>query len=104
MHQRDRAAGAGLFHPELRRFAGSMLEMIYRHPAAAPLLSSRRIQPAHRLEVVAACQQLLTAAALIETLVLMGVTYGLVSAFVTLHFHWTPAALVPVAFLILTPT
>jgi hypothetical protein len=42
------------------------------------------------------------AAALIETLVLMGVTYGLVSAFVTLHFHWTPAALVPVAFLILT--
>ncbi len=42
------------------------------------------------------------AAALLETLVLMGVTYGLVSAFVTLHFHWTPAALVPVAFLILT--
>ncbi len=41
-------------------------------------------------------------AALIETLILMGVTYGLVSAFVTLHFHWTPAALVPVAFLILT--
>ncbi len=39
---------------------------------------------------------------LIETLVLMGVTYGLVSAFVTLHFHWTAAALVPVAFLILT--
>ena len=42
------------------------------------------------------------AAALLETLILMGVTYGLVSAFVTLHFHWTPAALVPMAFLILT--
>jgi len=42
------------------------------------------------------------AAALIETLILMGVTYALVSAFVTLHFHWTAAALVPVAFLILT--
>jgi ABC-2 type transport system permease protein len=42
------------------------------------------------------------AAALIETIVLMGVVYGLVSAFVTLHFHWTPAALIPMAFLILT--
>jgi ABC-2 type transport system permease protein len=41
-------------------------------------------------------------AALIETLVLMGVSYGLVSAFVTLHFHWTLAALVPMAFLVLT--
>jgi hypothetical protein len=42
------------------------------------------------------------AAAILETLLLTGVTYGLVSAFVTLHFHWTPAALVPVAFLVLT--
>jgi hypothetical protein len=41
-------------------------------------------------------------AALIETLILMGVTYGLVSAFVTLHFHWTAAALVPAAFVIVT--
>ena len=41
-------------------------------------------------------------AALIETLILTAVTYALVSAFVTLHFHWTPAALVPMAFLILT--
>jgi hypothetical protein len=41
-------------------------------------------------------------AAIIETLVLMGVTYGLTSAFVTLHFHWTAAALVPMAFLMLT--
>ena len=32
----------------------------------------------------------------------MGVVYGVVSAFVTLHFHWTAAALVPMAFLILT--
>jgi hypothetical protein len=41
-------------------------------------------------------------AAIIETLVLMVVTYGLVSAFVTLHFHWTPAALVPMALLVIT--
>jgi ABC-2 type transport system permease protein len=42
------------------------------------------------------------AAAIIETLLLMGVTYGLVSAFVTPHFHWTAAALVPTAFLMIT--
>jgi ABC-2 type transport system permease protein len=41
-------------------------------------------------------------AAIIETLILMGVAYGIVSAFVTLHFHWTAAALVPMAFLIVT--
>ena len=41
-------------------------------------------------------------AAIIETLVLMGVVCGIVSAFVTLHFHWTFAALVPMAFLIIT--
>jgi ABC-2 type transport system permease protein len=41
-------------------------------------------------------------AALIETLILMGITYGLTSAFVTLHFHWTFAALLPVTFLIIT--
>lgn len=41
-------------------------------------------------------------AAIIETLILMGVVYGIVSAFVTLHFHWTAAALVPAAFLIIT--
>ncbi|HZD73395.1 MAG TPA: ABC transporter permease, partial [Actinomycetota bacterium] len=28
--------------------------------------------------------------------------YGLVSAFVTLHFHWTAAALVPIALLVIT--
>jgi ABC-2 type transport system permease protein len=44
------------------------------------------------------------AAALIETVLLMGVTYGLISAFVTLHFHWTAAALIPMAFLMLTGT
>ena len=42
------------------------------------------------------------AAAIIETLILVGVVYGIVSAFVTLHFHWTFAALVPMAFLIIT--
>jgi ABC-2 type transport system permease protein len=41
-------------------------------------------------------------AAIIETLILMGMTYGLTSAFVTLHFHWTFAALLPTAFLIIT--
>jgi ABC-2 type transport system permease protein len=41
-------------------------------------------------------------AAILETLVLIAVTYGLLSAFVTLHFHWTPAALVPMAFLVIT--
>jgi ABC-2 type transport system permease protein len=41
-------------------------------------------------------------AAIVETLVLMAVTYGLVSAFVILHFHWTAAALVPITFLMLT--
>jgi ABC-2 type transport system permease protein len=42
------------------------------------------------------------AAAIIETLILMGVTYGLVSAFVTPHFHWTATALVPMVFLMFT--
>ena len=42
------------------------------------------------------------AAAIIETLILSAVTYALVSAFVTLHFHWTAAALVPIAFLVVT--
>jgi ABC-2 type transport system permease protein len=41
-------------------------------------------------------------AALIETLLLAGVLYGVISAFVTLHFHWTFAALLPVTFLIIT--
>jgi hypothetical protein len=41
-------------------------------------------------------------AAIVETLILIGVTYGLVSAFVTLHFHWTAAALVPMAFLMIS--
>ena len=41
-------------------------------------------------------------AAIIETLILTGMVYGLVSAFVTLHFHWTFAALLPVTFLIIT--
>jgi ABC-2 type transport system permease protein len=41
-------------------------------------------------------------AAIIETLILMGVVYGIVSAFVTPHFHWTAAALVPMAFLMIS--
>lgn len=50
--------------------------------------------------LVAAAGRLI--AAIIETLILMGVTYGLVSAFVEPHFHWTAAALIPMAFLMLT--
>jgi ABC-2 type transport system permease protein len=41
-------------------------------------------------------------AAIIETLILMGILYGVISAFVTLHFHWTLAALLPATFLIIT--
>ena len=50
--------------------------------------------------LVAAAGRLL--AAIIETTVLITVTYGLTSAFVTVHFHWTAAALVPMAFLTVT--
>ncbi|HLI36376.1 MAG TPA: hypothetical protein VKV80_03425 [Streptosporangiaceae bacterium] len=41
-------------------------------------------------------------AALIETFILTGMTYGIISAFVTLRFHWTFAALVPITFLMIT--
>jgi hypothetical protein len=41
-------------------------------------------------------------AAIIETLILMGIAYGVISAFVTLHFHWAVAALLPATFLIIT--
>ena len=41
-------------------------------------------------------------AAITETLLLTGITYGVVSAFVTLHFHWTFAALLPATFLLIT--
>ncbi|MGH3297679.1 MAG: hypothetical protein ACRDP7_38380, partial [Trebonia sp.] len=37
-------------------------------------------------------------------LLLMGITYGVISAFVTLHFHRTLAALLPATFLIITGT
>lgn len=41
-------------------------------------------------------------AALIETLIVVGVTYGIVSAFVPLHYAWSAAALVPAVLLIVT--
>ena len=41
-------------------------------------------------------------AALIETLIVVAMTYGIVSAFVPLHYHWTAAALLPLALLIVT--
>jgi ABC-2 type transport system permease protein len=37
------------------------------------------------------------AAALLETLFVAAATYGIVSAFVTIHLHWSAAALLPVA-------
>jgi ABC-2 type transport system permease protein len=42
------------------------------------------------------------AAALTESLLVAAGIYGLVSAFVPLHFHWTAAALVPALLLVLT--
>ena len=50
--------------------------------------------------LVAAAGRLI--AAIIETLILIAVSYGLVSAFVTLHFHWTAGALLPMALLVIT--
>jgi ABC-2 type transport system permease protein len=41
-------------------------------------------------------------AALIETLLLAGILYGVTSGFVTLHFHWTFAALLPAVSLIIS--
>lgn len=43
-------------------------------------------------------------AALIETLLLAGILYGVISGFVTLHFHWTFAALLPTVSLIISGT
>jgi ABC-2 type transport system permease protein len=43
-------------------------------------------------------------AALIETLLLAGILYGVISGFVTLHFHWTFAALLPAVSLIISGT
>lgn len=77
-----------LFWRLLGEIQSGTLEQVYLSP-----LPSWLVAAAGRL-----------AAAIIETLVLTGVIYGVVSAFVTLHFHWTAAALVPAAFLILTGT
>jgi ABC-2 type transport system permease protein len=41
-------------------------------------------------------------AALIETLVVVAAMYGIVSAFVTVHYHWTAAALLPFGLLMVT--
>ncbi|MGH3154993.1 MAG: hypothetical protein ACRDNF_00235 [Streptosporangiaceae bacterium] len=41
-------------------------------------------------------------AALIETLIVVSATYGIVSAFVPLHYTWSAAALLPAALLIVT--
>jgi ABC-2 type transport system permease protein len=43
-------------------------------------------------------------AALIESALVAAGTYGIVSAFVPLHYHWTAAALLPLALVALTAT
>jgi len=43
-------------------------------------------------------------AALIESALVAGGTYGIVSAFVPLHYHWTAAALLPLALIVVTGT
>jgi ABC-2 type transport system permease protein len=77
-----------LFWRLLGEIQAGTLEQVYLSP-----LPSWLVAAAGRL-----------AAAVIETIVLMGVVYGIVSAFVPLHYHWTAAALVPMAFLIVTGT
>jgi ABC-2 type transport system permease protein len=78
--------GVKLFWRLLGEIQAGTIEQVYLSP-----LPSWLVAAAGRL-----------AAAILETLVLMGVVYGLVSAFVTLHFHWTAAALVPAVFLMVT--
>ncbi len=78
--------GVKLFWRLLGEIQSGTIEQIYLSPLPSWL--------------VAAAGRLI--AAIIETLILMGVTYGLVSAFVTVHLHWTAAALVPMAFLIVS--
>jgi ABC-2 type transport system permease protein len=41
-------------------------------------------------------------AALTEAILVAAATYGIISAFVPLHYHWSPAALLPSALLVLT--
>jgi ABC-2 type transport system permease protein len=43
-------------------------------------------------------------AALAESVLVAGATYGIVSAFVPLHYHWKTAALLPVALVIISAT
>lgn len=78
--------GVKLFWRLLGEIQAGTIEQVYLSP-----LPSWLVAAAGRL-----------AAAILETLVLMGVVYGLVSAFVTLNFHWTAAALVPAVFLMVT--
>jgi ABC-2 type transport system permease protein len=78
--------GVKLFWRLLAEIQAGTIEQVYLSPLPSWL--------------VAAAGRLL--AAIIETVVLIAVTYGLTSAFVTVHFHWTAAALVPMAFLIIT--
>lgn len=78
--------GVKLFWRLLAEIQAGTIEQVYLSP-----LPSWLVVAAGRLT-----------AAVVETLVLMGVVYGIVSAFVTPHFHWSAAALVPMAFLMIT--
>jgi AcrR family transcriptional regulator len=55
-------AAATDWREALREFAVTERDMIHRHPSAAPLLNSRHIQPARRLEVIDAYLQALAGA------------------------------------------
>jgi AcrR family transcriptional regulator len=60
------AAADSDWRAALREFAASLRDMIHRHPSAAPLLSSRHVQPARRLEVLDAYLQRLARAGIPE--------------------------------------
>ncbi|MGH3278167.1 MAG: TetR/AcrR family transcriptional regulator C-terminal domain-containing protein [Trebonia sp.] len=59
-------AGQGDWRDALRHLAGEIRGMILRHPAAAPLLVSRRVMPTRRLEQLHAYLELLTRAGFTE--------------------------------------
>jgi ABC-2 type transport system permease protein len=75
-----------LFWRLLAEIQSGTLEQVYLSPLPSWLLAA-----AGRV-----------AAALAETLIVAAGIYGIVSVFVPLHYHWTAAALLPVALLVLT--
>lgn len=59
-------AGESDWRAVLRGFAASLRDMVHRHPAAAPLLASRRVLTVHSLEVIDACLRVLRRAGFTE--------------------------------------